>query len=60
MLVGDPIKSDELGFIFPKGSELVDPVNQALDEMERSGKLAELADAYFSDKFTITYDDLPE
>jgi polar amino acid transport system substrate-binding protein len=50
-LVGPPIKSDELGFIFPKGSDLVEPVNAALAEMRASGKLDELAQKYFSDEF---------
>ncbi|MBA3534282.1 MAG: amino acid ABC transporter substrate-binding protein [Ardenticatenales bacterium] len=59
-MVGDPIVSDQLGFIFPKGSDLVEPINAALAEMESNGKLAELADSYFTDKFTLTYDDLPE
>ena len=53
VLVGDPIKSDELGFIFPKGSELVDPVNQALESMRSSGKLDELAQKYFSADFKM-------
>lgn len=53
-LVGAPLSSDELGFIFPKGSELVDQVNQALASMEADGKLDELAEAYFSDAFTPT------
>lgn len=57
-LVGDSLSSDELGFIFPKGSDLVDPVNQALDVMRENGKLDELAEKYFSDSFTITYDDI--
>jgi polar amino acid transport system substrate-binding protein len=52
-LVGDAIKSDELGFIFPKGSDLVAPVNQALAEMRTSGKLDELAKKYFSAEFKL-------
>jgi polar amino acid transport system substrate-binding protein len=52
-LIGDPIKSDELGFIFPKGSDLVEPVNAALAEMRASGKLDELAQQYFSDEFEL-------
>lgn len=52
-LIGDPITSDQLGFIFPKGSDLVAPVNQALAAMRESGKLDELADKYFSDKFQM-------
>ncbi|MCB8965690.1 MAG: transporter substrate-binding domain-containing protein [Chloroflexota bacterium] len=57
-LVGESLSSDQLGFIFPKGSDLAAPINAALAEMRASGKLDELADQYFSDKFTITYDDL--
>lgn len=57
-LVGESLSSDELGFIFPKGSDLVDPVNQALAAMEADGTLDELADMYFSEKFTVTYEDL--
>jgi polar amino acid transport system substrate-binding protein len=52
-LIGDPIKSDELGFIFPKGSDLVEPVNAALAEMRSSGKLDELAKKYFSAEFKL-------
>lgn len=57
-LVGESLSSDELGFIFPPGSDLVDPINQALDVMRETGKLDELAGKYFSDQFTITYDDI--
>lgn len=57
-LVGESLSSDQLGFIFPKGSDLVDPINQALQVMRENGKLAELADKYFSSKFTLTYDDI--
>ncbi len=57
-LVGESLSSDELGFIFPKGSDLVDPVNQALAAMEADGTLDELAEMYFSEKFTVTYEDL--
>jgi polar amino acid transport system substrate-binding protein len=38
-MVGDPISKDEMGFIFPKGSELVDPVNAALASMKDDGFL---------------------
>lgn len=58
-LVGESLSSDQLGFIFPKGSDLVAPINAALGELSANGTLAQLADQYFSDKFTITYDDLP-
>lgn len=52
-LVGPAIKSDALGFIFPKGSDLVDPVNQALDQMRKDGTLDRLAKQYFSAEFKL-------
>jgi polar amino acid transport system substrate-binding protein len=52
-LVGPALTSDELGFIFPKGSDLVEPVNLALAEMRASGKLDELAQKYFSADFKL-------
>ena len=57
-LIGPAISSDELGFIFPLGSDLVDPVNQALQSMMADGFLAELNVRYFGPAFDITYDDI--
>jgi len=57
-LIGDSLASDELGFIYPKGSDLVGPVNYALEQLKADGTLDSLAAKYFSDAFTITYDDL--
>lgn len=57
-VVGDSLSSDALGFIFPKGSDLVAPVNQALAVMKSDGTLETLAVKYFTDAFTITYDDI--
>ncbi|PKO15281.1 MAG: ABC transporter substrate-binding protein [Chloroflexi bacterium HGW-Chloroflexi-10] len=57
-LIGPAISSDELGFIYPKGSELVDPVNQALQAMMADGFLTNLNVAYFGPDFDITYDDI--
>ena len=45
--IDDPLQSDPLGFIFPQGSELVDPVNQALAAMEEDGTLEELGVKWF-------------
>jgi polar amino acid transport system substrate-binding protein len=59
-LVGPSLSSDELGFIFPKGSDLVGPVNQAIAAMKTDGTLADLNLKYFGPDFTITYDDLEE
>ncbi|HEX5094476.1 MAG TPA: transporter substrate-binding domain-containing protein [Acidimicrobiia bacterium] len=53
-LVGEPLVSDELGFIFPKGSDLVEPVNAALGALQEDGTMDALAQAYFSDDFTPT------
>ena len=57
-LVGPSMSSDQLGFIYPLGSDLVDPVNAALGELARNGFLEEVNLQYFGPNFTITYDDL--
>jgi polar amino acid transport system substrate-binding protein len=57
-LVGPSMSSDELGFIYPKGGDLVGPVNQALAAMKADGTLADINLQYFGPDFTITYDDL--
>ncbi len=59
-LIGPSISSDELGFIFPLGSELVDPVNQALQSMMDDGTLAALNQKFFGPEFVLTYDDIQE
>ena len=57
-LLDGSLSSDELGFIFPKGSELVGPFNAALAAMDADGTMAALAQKFFSPEFTVTYDDL--
>lgn len=57
-LLDGSLASDELGFVFPKGSDLVAPFNAALASMKEDGTLDALADKFFSDAFTVTYDDL--
>ncbi|MDY7076280.1 MAG: transporter substrate-binding domain-containing protein [Chloroflexota bacterium] len=57
-LIGPSMSSDQLGFIFPKGSDLVDPVNQAINAMKADGFLEELNTQYFGPNFTMTYDDI--
>ena len=57
-LVGDSLSSDYLGFIYPKGSDLVGPVDQALESMMADGFLEELNKKFFGEAFTITYDDI--
>jgi polar amino acid transport system substrate-binding protein len=57
-LVGDSLSSDYLGFIYPKGSDLVGPVDEALKSMMADGFLETLNKKYFGATFTITYDDI--
>jgi polar amino acid transport system substrate-binding protein len=57
-LVGPSMSSDQLGFIYPKGSDLVEPVNAALRALTESGFLAAVNAQYFGPNFAITYDDL--
>jgi polar amino acid transport system substrate-binding protein len=57
-LVGPSLSSDQLGFIYPKGSDLVEPVNAALQELMDNGFLQEVNAKYFGPDFDITYDDL--
>ena len=59
-LVGGDLTSEQLGFAFPNGSPLVDVVNQGLEAMEASGKLAEINAKFFSPDFAVTYDDIAE
>ncbi len=54
----DGLQSDPLGFIYPLDSDLVDPVNQALEEMKTSGFLDKIGETFFGAGFTITYDDI--
>ena len=46
-ITGGPVVSEELGFIFGKGSPLTAPVNQALAAMKESGQLDELFVKWF-------------
>lgn len=59
-LIGPAISSDALGFIFPAGSELVEPFNLAIQNMMDDGTLAEINLRYWSGEFEVTYDDIAE
>jgi len=48
----------ELGFIFPKGSDLVAPFNAALKSMREDGTLQRINDKWFGPDFKLTYDDI--
>ncbi|HPC05976.1 MAG TPA: ABC transporter substrate-binding protein [Anaerolineaceae bacterium] len=57
-LIGPSISSDELGFIFPLGSNLVEPVNEALRSMMADGTLEAINLKFFGPDFNLTYDDI--
>jgi polar amino acid transport system substrate-binding protein len=57
-LIEGVLVGQELGFIFPKGSDLVEPVNAALAAMREDGTLEALAKRWFSAEFAVTYDDI--
>ena len=48
-IVGEPLGTEEFGFIFPKGSDLVAPINAALEEMRADGTLDALNTKWFLD-----------
>jgi len=48
-LLPDELQSDPLGFIYPKGSDLIEPVNNALKDMMDDGSLDALFKKWFVD-----------
>lgn len=50
-IVGDAIKSEEFGFIFQQGSDLVAPFNAAIDSMKEDGFTS-----YLDNKWFFLYD----
>ena len=46
-LIGDPLGSEDFGFIFPKGSDLVEPVNAAIAAMKADGTIDALNTRWF-------------
>ena len=48
-IVGAPLASEDFGFIFPKGSDLVAPVNAAIAAMKADGTLDALNQKWFVD-----------
>jgi len=59
-LIGPSISSDMLGFVFPTGSDLVEPFNMAIQSMMDDGFLKEVNLRYFGSDFQVTYDDIEE
>ena len=56
--IGNSLSSDQFGIIFPKDSDLVDPVNKALQDMRAQGVLEELKGIYFGAGFNVKYGDI--
>ncbi len=48
-IIGEPLGSEEFGFIFPKGSDLVAPMNAAIASMKADGTLEALNKKWFLD-----------
>ncbi len=60
MMLDGSLVGQELGFIFPKGSDLVEPFNAAIQSMKDDGTLAKLNEKWFGPGFSITYEDIQE
>lgn len=48
-IIGDPLGTEEFGFIFPKGSDLVAPVNAAIAALKADGTFESLNQTWFID-----------
>lgn len=48
-LVGEPLGTEDFGFIFPKGSELVVPINAAIAALKADGTIDALNQRWFVD-----------
>lgn len=48
-MVGDPLGTEDFGFIFPKGSDLVAPINAAIAAMKADGTVDALNKKWFLD-----------
>lgn len=48
-IIGEPLGTEEFGFIFPKGSDLVEPINAAIESMRADGTLDALNQRWFVD-----------
>ncbi len=59
-LLPGKLVGQELGFIFPKGSDLVEPFNAALKAMVADGTLQSINKKWFGPDFNITYDDIAD
>lgn len=51
-IVGEPLGTEDFGFIFPKGSDLVAPIDAAIADMKADGTLDALNQKWFFDYAT--------
>ena len=56
--IGTSLSSDQFGVVFPKDSDLVEPINKALQDMRVQGVLDTLISRYFGLDFNVTYNDI--
>ena len=56
--IGTSLSSDQFGVVFPKDSDLVEPINKALQDMRVKGVLDTLISRYFGLDFNVTYNDI--
>ena len=56
--IGTALSSDQFAVAFTKDSNLVEPVNKALQDMRAEGILDELVRRYFGPAFSVSYDDI--
>ena len=62
-IIGDPLATEDFGFIFTPGSDLVEPFNQAIDVMTRDGYFYYLSTKWFyltNPNGEDIYDQLPD
>jgi len=52
-LIGPSLSSDQLGFIFPKGSDLVEPFNMVIESMKADGSLDQINTKFFGPSFAV-------
>lgn len=48
-MVGEPLQAEEFGFIFPRGSELVAPINAGIAALKADGTFDKLTQKWFVD-----------
>ena len=48
-IVGEKLGTEDFGFIFPKGSDLVEPMNAAIQSMQEDGTIDALNKKWFLD-----------